>query len=162
MGFLDEVGKVLDKVETATPIDIITGIKGAVTDAPNLVGDVAHGDFGQAFVDGRKVLGDGKDIALGLSSLGANLGPVASFTLDPPVCNMTESELAEEISLIGRLASQNARAGQHLLASGMHQQLGEDPVSARGYVEYGLGLPSAETVLADKAQIFATRYAHED
>jgi hypothetical protein len=75
---------------------------------------------------------------------------------------MTESELAEEISLIARLASQNARAGQHLLASGMLQQLGEDPVSARSYVEYQLGLPSPETVLADKAQIFATRYAHED
>jgi len=89
-------------------------------------------------------------------------GRPIQVTLEPQVCNMTESELAEEISLIARLASQNARAGQHLLTSGMLQQLGDDPVSARSYVEYELGLPSPETVLADKAQIFATRYAHED
>lgn len=89
-------------------------------------------------------------------------GRPIQVTLTPQVADMTESELAEEISLIARLASQNARAGQHLLASGMLQQMGEDPVSAQTYVEYELGLPSAETVLADKAQIFATRYAHED
>ncbi|MCU1697134.1 MAG: hypothetical protein JWR34_3197 [Mycobacterium sp.] len=89
-------------------------------------------------------------------------GRPIQVTLAPQVCNMTESELAEEISLITRLASQNSRAGQHLLVSGMMQQMGEDPLSARSYVEYELGLPSAETVLADKAQIFATRYAHED
>jgi hypothetical protein len=83
-------------------------------------------------------------------------------TLAPQVVNVTESELAEEISLIARLASQNARAGQHLLVSGMIQQMGHDPLSTRSYVEYELGLPSAETVLADKAQIFATRYAHGD
>jgi hypothetical protein len=89
-------------------------------------------------------------------------GRPIQVTLAPQVCNMTESQLAEEISLIARLASQNARAGQHLLVSGMMQQMGEDPLSARSYVEYQLGLPSAETVLADKAQIFATRYVHED
>jgi hypothetical protein len=93
MGFLDEVGKVLDKVETATPIDIITGIKGAVTAVPNLVGHVAHGDFGQALVDGRKVLGDGKDIALGLSSLGANLGPIPSFLESNTATKFTESKV---------------------------------------------------------------------
>jgi hypothetical protein len=89
-------------------------------------------------------------------------GRPIQVTLAPQVRNMTESELAEEISLIARLASQNARAGQHLLVSGMLQQMGEDPLTARSYVEHELGLPSAETVLADKAQIFATRYAHED
>ena len=89
-------------------------------------------------------------------------GRPVQVTLAPQVSNMTESELAEEISLIARLASQNARAGQHLLASGMLQQMGEDPLTARSFVEHELGLPSAETVLADKAQIFATRYTHED
>jgi hypothetical protein len=89
-------------------------------------------------------------------------GRPIQVTLEPQVSNMTERQLAEEISLIARLASENARAGQHLLVSGMLQQMGEDPLSARSYVEYVLGLPSAETVLADKAQIFATRYAHED
>jgi len=47
MGFLDEVGKVLDEVETATPIDLIIGIAGAVTDVPSLVGNVAKGDIGR-------------------------------------------------------------------------------------------------------------------
>ena len=89
-------------------------------------------------------------------------GRPIQVTLEPQVCNMTESQLAEEISLIVRLASQNARAGQHLLVSGMMQQMGEDPLTARSFVEHELGLPSAEMVLADKAQIFATRYAHED
>ena len=89
-------------------------------------------------------------------------GRPIQVTLAPQVCNMTESQLAEEISLIARLASQNARAGQHLLVSGMMQQMGEDPLTARSYAEHELGLPTAETVLADKAQIFATRYAHED
>lgn len=93
MGFLDDVGKVLDTVETATPIDIVTGIKGAVSDVPNLIGDVAQGEFGQALVDGRKVLGDGKDIALGLSSLGANLGPVPSFLENNTAAKFTESKV---------------------------------------------------------------------
>jgi hypothetical protein len=89
-------------------------------------------------------------------------GRPIQVTLAPQVCNMTESELAEEISLITRLASQNARAGQHLLVSGMMQQMGEDPLSVRSFVEHELGLPSAEAVLTEKAQIFATRYAYED
>lgn len=89
-------------------------------------------------------------------------GRPIQVTLAPQVADMTEPQLAEEISLIARLASQNARAGQHLLVSGMMQQMGEDPLTARSFVEHEMGLPSAETVLADKAQIFATRYAHED
>jgi hypothetical protein len=103
MGFLDEVGKVLDKVETATPIDLITGIAGVATDVPSLVGNVAKGDIGQAMVDGRKVLGDGKDIALGLGSLGANLGPVPSFLEKNPVLKLAESKViaAAQLAIAG-------------------------------------------------------------
>ncbi|MDT5002269.1 MAG: hypothetical protein QOK12_4374 [Mycobacterium sp.] len=103
MGFLDEVGEVLDKVETATPIDLITGIAGVVTDVPSLVGNVAKGDIGQAMVDGRKVLGDGKDIALGLGSLGANLGPVPSFLEKNPVLKLAESKViaAAQLAIAG-------------------------------------------------------------
>jgi hypothetical protein len=82
--------------------------------------------------------------------------------LGPEVANMTESQLGEEISVIARLASQNARAAQHLLASTMLQRLGHDRVSTRSYVEHELGLPSPETALADKAYVFATRYADHD
>src|SRR5258708_34399062 len=60
VSFLDDLGKVGEAVERATPIDILTGIEGAVTDAPSLVNDVAHGAFGKACVDGRKVRGDGR------------------------------------------------------------------------------------------------------
>jgi len=109
MGFLDEVGKVLDKVETATPIDIITGITGAVNDVPNLVGDVAQGNFGQALVDGRKVLGDGKDIALGLSSLGASLGPVPSFLENNTAMKLTESKVLAAAQLL--IAGMKATTG---------------------------------------------------
>ncbi len=107
MGFLDEVGKVLDNVEAATPIDLITGIAGVATDVPSLVGNVAKGDFGQAFVDGRKVLGDGKDIALGLSSLGANLGPIPSFLEKSPVMKLAESKViaAAQLAISGMKAT---------------------------------------------------------
>ena len=107
MGFLDEVGKVLDTVETATPIDLITGIAGVATDVPSLVGNVAKGDIGQAMVDGRKVLGDGKDIAVGLGSLGANLGPVPSFLENSPVMKLAESKViaAAQLAISGMKAT---------------------------------------------------------
>jgi hypothetical protein len=107
MGFLDEVGKVLDKVETATPIDLITGIAGVATDVPSLVGNVAKGDIGQAMVDGRNVLGDGKDIALGLGSLGASLGPVPSFLEKSPILKLAESKViaAAQLAIAGMKAT---------------------------------------------------------
>jgi hypothetical protein len=93
VGFLDDLGAVGEAVERATPIDILTGIKGAVTDVPSLVNDVARGDLGKAFVDGRKALGDGKDIALGLNSLGANLGPIPNFLQNSKATRFTESKV---------------------------------------------------------------------
>lgn len=74
---------------------------------------------------------------------------------------MTERELGEEIVVIARLAGQNARAGQHLIATTMLQDLGHDRTSARTYVEHELGLPSPQTALADKVHVFATRYADD-
>jgi hypothetical protein len=107
MGFLDEVGKILDNVEAATPIDLITGIAGVATDVPSLVGNVAKGDIGQALVDGRKVLGDGKDIAVGLGSLGANLGPIPSFLEKSPVMKLAESKViaAAQLAISGMKAT---------------------------------------------------------
>lgn len=78
--------------------------------------------------------------------------------LGPQVAKMTEDQLAEEISLIARLASQNALAGQHVLVAGMMRQMGHDPLTGSSYVEHELGLPSAGAALAEKAQIFANRY----
>jgi hypothetical protein len=76
--------------------------------------------------------------------------------------DMTESELVEEILVISRLARQNAQAGQHLFVAGALQRLGHDPASTRGFLEDVLGLPSAETALTDKAQIFAIRYTSDE
>jgi hypothetical protein len=76
--------------------------------------------------------------------------------------DMTEGQLAEEILLISRLARQNAQAGQHLLVAGILQRLGHDRVATRGYLEHELGLPSAEMALAEKAQLFSTRYTGDD
>jgi hypothetical protein len=89
-------------------------------------------------------------------------GRVARIELEPQVVRMTERELGEEILLIAQLAIQNARAGQHVIAAGLMRRLGLDPVTARSFLEHELRLPCAETVLAEKAEIFATRYAQED
>ena len=90
-------------------------------------------------------------------------GGLRRVDLAPRVAvDMTESELAEEILLLSRVARQNALAGQHLLVSAVLQRLGHDPVSTGGMLTHQLGLPSAETALAEKAQIFATRYVDDE
>ncbi|KAA0099976.1 YbaB/EbfC family DNA-binding protein [Mycolicibacterium sp. P1-18] len=81
--------------------------------------------------------------------------------LAPKVVEMTESQLTEEISVIAGLASRQAKAGQHLLVSSLMQRMGHDKVSVRSFVEYELGLPSVETVLAEKSEVFANRYTDE-
>lgn len=81
--------------------------------------------------------------------------------LSPRAARMTERELAEEISIIARLAKQNALAGQHLLISAMLANAGVDRAYATSYLHRELGLPTVEAALADKAEVFATRYEHE-
>jgi hypothetical protein len=82
--------------------------------------------------------------------------------LSPRVTEMTEHQLADEIAVISALASEHARAGQHLVLSTILERLGDDRLAARTYAEHVLGLPSPETVLAHKARIFAARYADDD
>jgi hypothetical protein len=90
-------------------------------------------------------------------------GSPRSVELAPRAASdMTESELAKEILLISRLARQNAQAGQHLLVSAILEGMGHDPVATRSSLEHDLKLPSVETALTDKAQIFATRYTADD
>ena len=81
--------------------------------------------------------------------------------LAPKVVEMTESQLTDEICVIAGLASRHAKAGQHLLVSSLMQRMGHDKVSVRSFVEYELGLPSVETVLAEKSEVFASRYTDE-
>ena len=43
MGLWDDLGKMLDAVETPTPLDVINGVRGAWTDVPNLAKDLGRG-----------------------------------------------------------------------------------------------------------------------
>ena len=88
-------------------------------------------------------------------------GSLQRVELSPGVTAMTESELAQEIALIVNLARDQARAAQHAIVVEGMRELGHDPVATGGYLEHDLGLPSPETVLAETAQIFATRYASD-
>jgi hypothetical protein len=88
-------------------------------------------------------------------------GQVVRVALSAQVTRMTEFQLAEEISVISNLARQQAQATQHaFVATFMHQQ-GHDPAGTRGFLESVVGLPSPQTVLADRAALFATRYSDE-
>ena len=78
--------------------------------------------------------------------------------LSPTVTTMTESQLAEEVSIIAKLARQQARAAQHALVLEFMRMLGHDRVATRGFLERELDLPSPETVLAEKVRVFAVRY----
>lgn len=88
-------------------------------------------------------------------------GQPAHIDLAPRVVDMTERQLADEIRVIARLAAQQALAGQNLILSSVLERLGVDRTSIRNHLEHDAGLPSAEAVLAEKAQIFATRYVDD-
>ncbi|MGW4099256.1 YbaB/EbfC family DNA-binding protein [Mycobacterium sp. NPDC004974] len=88
-------------------------------------------------------------------------GQPAYIDLSPRVVDMTEGQLTDEILVIARLAAQQALAGQNLILSSALERLGVDRTSIRNHLEHDAGLPSVEAVLAEKAQIFATRYQDE-
>lgn len=89
-------------------------------------------------------------------------GRTVRIDLSSHITEMTESHLAQEITLIARLARRQAQAAQHAMAANMMQRLGHDGPSTQSYLERELGLPSPQTVLSEKAQLFATRYADDD
>jgi ESX secretion-associated protein EspD/H len=86
-------------------------------------------------------------------------GKIQWIELSPKVTTTTESQLAEEITVLARLARQRARAGQHALIVEFMRILGHDRVATRGFLEHDLRLPSPETVKSEVAQVFASRYA---
>lgn len=85
-------------------------------------------------------------------------GRVFNVELDPCIASMTEQELGEEISLIAAMARQQARAAQHALVARFMGDLGHDRVATRSFLEHDLGLPSPETVIEQRAALFASRY----
>jgi hypothetical protein len=86
-------------------------------------------------------------------------GQILRVDLSAQVTRMTESELAEEVTVIAGLARRQAQAGQHVLIALIMRQQGHDPASTQSFLERDLGLPSPSTVNAQRASIFASRYA---
>jgi hypothetical protein len=86
-------------------------------------------------------------------------GRVQQIDLSQMVTTMTETDLADEIVVIARLATQDARAAQYAyMLDGMRQQ-GHDDTATRDFLTRDLDLPSPEDASADRAQTFTTRYA---
>ena len=89
-------------------------------------------------------------------------GHVHRIELSQKVTTMTEVDLAAEIVVIARLATQDARAAQYAdMLEGMRQQ-GHDDVTTRDFLSRDLHLPSPEDAKAARAQVFTTRYAGEE
>lgn len=88
-------------------------------------------------------------------------GPAVRVELSPEASEMTEYELAEQIRIVGTLASQQARAAQHAVIATLMDQLGRDPADTRSFLERELELPSPESVNATRAQLFSAHYARD-
>ncbi|WP_102144927.1 secretion protein EspD [Mycobacterium hubeiense] len=88
-------------------------------------------------------------------------GRVVGVELSQQVDSMTESQLAEEITVIARLAQQQARATQHALIALFMSELGNDSVMTRGFLEHEVSLPSPETANVELARVFAIRYSDD-
>ncbi|OBF38190.1 secretion protein EspD [Mycobacterium sp. ACS1612] len=86
-------------------------------------------------------------------------GRVKHIDLSPKVTEMTEADLADEIVVIARLATQDARSAQYAhMLEGMRQQ-GHDDVATRDFLTRDLDLPTPEQAKEARAQLFSTRYA---
>lgn len=99
MGLLDDLGKMLDAVETPTPLDLVNGVRGAWTDVPNLAKDLFEGDFHSALNDGRSVIGDANDVVQGLASLGLNMGGATGAFANSKVTKLAESKVLSAAQL---------------------------------------------------------------
>ncbi|WP_293241107.1 YbaB/EbfC family DNA-binding protein [Mycolicibacterium sp.] len=88
-------------------------------------------------------------------------GRVRQVELAQKVATMTETDLADEIVVIARMATQDARAAQYAyMLDGMRRQ-GHDDAATRDFLSRELDLPSPEDASAARAQVFAMRYAGE-
>jgi hypothetical protein len=85
-------------------------------------------------------------------------GRVHRIDLSPKASTMTETNLADEILVIARLATQDARSAQYaFMLEGMREQ-GHDDIATRDFLSRDLDLPSPEQADAARASIFSTRY----
>lgn len=86
-------------------------------------------------------------------------GRVKHVHLSPKVTDMTETDLADEIVVIAKLATQDARSAQYAyMLEGMREQ-GHDDVTTRDFLARDLDLPTPDEAKAARAELFSTRYA---
>jgi hypothetical protein len=85
-------------------------------------------------------------------------GRVKQIELSGRSTDMTEPELADEITVIAGLATQEAKSAQYaLMLEGMREQ-GHDDAATRDFLARDLDLPTPEETRAAQAHIFSTRY----
>ena len=88
-------------------------------------------------------------------------GRVSRVELTDEVATMAESDLAEEIVVIARLATQQARAAQYRSVLDGMRERGHDDAATRDFLSRDLDLPSPEEADTVLAQVFTTRYADD-
>lgn len=72
--------------------------------------------------------------------------------------SMTESELAQEILLVGRLAGQKARSELFTVMVDQTAAAGQDPAVARRFLRDDVGLPTPEESATAQAEAFGAQY----
>lgn len=88
-------------------------------------------------------------------------GRVKQIELSSRTTDLTEPELADEIVVIAGLATREAKSAQYaFMLEGMREQ-GHDDAGTRDFLARDLDLPTPEQARAEKAHIFATRYARD-
>ena len=85
-------------------------------------------------------------------------GRIERVELTDSVSRMTESQLAEEITLVATLARQKAQAAQHAIIAHLMGELGHDSVGTSGYLRREIGLPSPDDFMAAAHSVFQSRY----
>ena len=94
----------------------------------------------------------------------ADGGPVL-FELAPSVVSMTESDLADEVTVIAELARQKGLSVVHEYMHSLFSQLGvdgpEDQIALNNLLEAGMGVTSPEQANEAQAEVFATRYGND-
>ncbi|OBG12539.1 secretion protein EspD [Mycolicibacterium celeriflavum] len=89
-------------------------------------------------------------------------GRISQIDLSPKAAELTEADLAAEVVVIAGLATQEAKSAQHaMMLEGMREQ-GHDDAATRDFLSRDLDLPSPEQARAERARVFATRYAGDD
>lgn len=86
-------------------------------------------------------------------------GRAQRVELSAKVTAMTEGDLGDEIVVIAGLAARDAKAAQYAyMLEGMRRQ-GHDDAATRDFLTRDLDLPTPEQAAAERARVFATRYA---